>query len=288
MHLILSRIVGPTLATYVLLLGAAVSFGQADFVERFDGLTNPRLGDHDPPTLIAAGLQFRNQSDPLGSGHWRRSPSAHQGHWFRHADFSVGWWVDEEWELTRASRADSRIPLHIVEFESMAPNARLGGEDGQDALLASNEWSSRTYRCSQRCFRTMAHSLQQWESSPDLFSQVWETFGTRTSLNAKSAFSIGLDMRLAPPHRMGRRRLRLLRISTSKSATESLAQTIRRFRSATVDRAIETTPIQKSAAKGNPLLLLPCPGRSPCGGSLGWARIELLDRSVREELGNWA
>lgn len=101
------------------------------------------------------------------------------------------------------------------------------------------------------------------KSSPDLPSRAWETFGMRTNLDTTPAIPIGLDTRLAPAYCVDRRGLPVVRISTSKSATESLAQTIWRSRSATVDPAIETTPIRKSAAKGDPLFLFPCPGRAP-------------------------
>ncbi len=80
--------------------GVPRTLGQANYLEGFDGLSNTQSGDHGPPELIAAGWEFRNQSNPIRSGDWRRSPVAHQGQWSLGVDWSVGWWDDNQSEMS--------------------------------------------------------------------------------------------------------------------------------------------------------------------------------------------
>jgi hypothetical protein len=48
----------------------SAALGQASFTENFDSIGTVQNGQHGPSGLIAAGWQFRNQSQPQGFGYW--------------------------------------------------------------------------------------------------------------------------------------------------------------------------------------------------------------------------
>lgn len=71
---------------------ASVCLAQAAYLEDFENIGTVGSGQHGPSGLIADGWIFRNQSDPVSSGDWRRSAAAYQGSWGLSVDWSVGWW----------------------------------------------------------------------------------------------------------------------------------------------------------------------------------------------------
>jgi len=53
--------------------------GQTLYQQDFETISTPSGSNHGPAELIAAGWQFRNQSDPASSGDWDRAAWAYQG-----------------------------------------------------------------------------------------------------------------------------------------------------------------------------------------------------------------
>lgn len=54
-------------------------FGQVLYQQDFENISSPSGASHGPAELIAAGWQFRNQSDPTDSGDWDRAAWSYQG-----------------------------------------------------------------------------------------------------------------------------------------------------------------------------------------------------------------
>ncbi len=72
---------------------ASFCFAQASYVEDFDSMGFVTDG-HGPDGLIAAGWEFRNQSEPVSSGDWRPWNYAYQGSRSLHVDQTVSQWFD--------------------------------------------------------------------------------------------------------------------------------------------------------------------------------------------------
>ena len=95
-----SRVPRTALIAIILSVSSSYCLGQANFSEDFEGIGTTDTGEHGPSGLIAAGWEFRNQSEPPSSGDWRRSPVAYQGSWSLSVDWSVGGWNDDQSEMS--------------------------------------------------------------------------------------------------------------------------------------------------------------------------------------------
>ncbi len=81
-------------------LGARGTSAQSLLFEDFESAGQTQSGQHGPSGLIAAGWQFRNQSEPLSSGDWDRWAYSYQGSWALHVNTSVSFWSNEQSEAS--------------------------------------------------------------------------------------------------------------------------------------------------------------------------------------------
>lgn len=112
---------------------ATVCYGQANYQEAFESSGTVAGGAHGPSGLISAGWQFRNQSDPEGSGDWNRSAWAYQGNWSLSVDVSVSFWDGNNAEASSWGILPA-IPgqlagdtLRLFAFSTQAPPLVPGG-----------------------------------------------------------------------------------------------------------------------------------------------------------------
>ena len=92
----MSRLGFPTCATAAAILTLVATsqvLAQASYVEGFENMGFVNNG-HGPDGLIAAGWQFRNQSEPVSSGDWRPWNYAYQGNRSLHVSQTVGQWFN--------------------------------------------------------------------------------------------------------------------------------------------------------------------------------------------------